>query len=66
MRKRKDGSAGCCFSQGFRDQELFRRYYRRTIARDITAAKEGERRIRLLMCEVNHRVKTSSRRSCRL
>ncbi|WFP61496.1 PAS domain S-box protein [Mesorhizobium sp. WSM4904] len=28
-----------------------------TIARDITAAKESERRIRLLMREVNHRVK---------
>src|SRR5690606_33658641 len=27
------------------------------IARDITAAKENERRIRLLMREVNHRVK---------
>ncbi|RWD95497.1 PAS domain S-box protein, partial [Mesorhizobium sp.] len=27
-----------------------------TIARDITAAKESERRIRLLMREVNHRV----------
>ncbi|TIT70567.1 MAG: PAS domain S-box protein, partial [Mesorhizobium sp.] len=28
-----------------------------TIARDITASKESERRIRLLMREVNHRVK---------
>ncbi|RVD48415.1 PAS domain S-box protein, partial [Mesorhizobium sp. M2D.F.Ca.ET.140.01.1.1] len=27
------------------------------IARDISAAKESERRIRLLMREVNHRVK---------
>ena len=31
------------------------------IARDITGTKENERRIRLLLREVNHRVKNSSR-----
>lgn len=30
-----------------------------SIARDVTQTRESERRLRLLMREINHRVKTS-------
>lgn len=58
MRKRKDGSpvAVSVTVSPIRSSEG-EIVGASTIARDITAAKESERRIRLLMREVNHRVK---------
>ena len=59
MRQRKDGTLRGGFADRFRpfvrsDGEIIGAS---KIARDISAAKESERRIKLLMREVNHRVK---------
>ncbi|TIP34267.1 MAG: PAS domain S-box protein, partial [Mesorhizobium sp.] len=58
MRKRKDGSLVAVSVTVSPIRSLAGEIVgASTIARDITAARENERRIRLLMREVNHRVK---------